>query len=118
MGSYHKPTHYDETPKPYTYEYGVHDDYSGAHFGQNEYSDGKEVKGQYTVALPDGRTQIVDYHANHYDGYIADVKYEGYASYPKHQTVSYKPAPVYHKPAPVYHKPAPVYHKPAPAYHA
>ena len=79
--------------------------------------------GLYTVALPDGRTQIVDYHANHYDGYVADVKYDGHATYPEYHPAPYKPAPkpvyhaalVVHKPAPVYH-PAPIVHKPAP-YH-
>ena len=93
------PPHYEA--RPYGYEYAVHDEYSGANFGQHEASDGKVVTGTYTVALPDGRTQIVDYTADQhgYGGYIADVKYEGIAH----------PAPV-HKPAP-YH-PAPIHPKP------
>ena len=94
---HHPEPHYDA--RPYAYEYAVHDEYSGANFGQQENSDGKVVKGSYQVALPDGRTQIVDYHAdNHgYGGYIADVKYEGHPH-----------APVHHKPEP-YH-PGPVHH--------
>ena len=29
------------------------------------------------VELPDGRVQIVSYHADHENGFIADVRYEG-----------------------------------------
>nr|XP_040582199.1 splicing factor 3A subunit 2-like [Lepeophtheirus salmonis] len=62
--------------------------------------DGYSTNGEYRVALPDGRTQIVSYNvADAYSGYVADVRYEGEPHYD-----SYKPA---HKPAP-YH-PAP-YH--------
>ena len=44
--------------------------------------------------------QIVTYNvADAYSGYIADVKYEGVAQYPK-----YEPKPAYHPaPKPVYH---------------
>ena len=35
----------DEAPKPYVYEYGVEDSYSGAAFGQTETSDTKLVNG-------------------------------------------------------------------------
>ena len=59
-GGHHPAPHhgYDEHPKPYAFEYGVHDDYSGANFNQHEGSDGKVVSGSYTVLLPDGRTQV------------------------------------------------------------
>ena len=30
--------------------------------------------GEYRVELPDGRTQIVTYHADHENGFVADVK--------------------------------------------
>ena len=49
---------YDNHPKPYGFEYGVHDSYSGASFDQHENSDGKVVSGSYTVQLPDGRKQV------------------------------------------------------------
>merc|ERR1712158_307449 len=108
---YHAPVHHAaaykepayDAPAVYGYEYAVADDYSKAAFGANEARDGYKTSGSYRVALPDGRTQVVNYHVDDaYSGYVADVSYEGHAAYP--------PAPV-HKPA--YHKPAPVYH-PAP----
>ena len=69
-------------PSPYTYTYAVADDYSGAAFNQAESNDGTGVvEGSYSVNLPDGRTQHVNYHANDYDGYVADVTYDGVASY-------------------------------------
>merc|ERR1712223_2322601 len=69
-------------PAVYGYEYAVADDYSGANFAQNEARDGYATHGEYRVALPDGRTQIVTYNvADGYSGYVADVKYEGEAHY-------------------------------------
>ncbi|KAL7646099.1 UNVERIFIED_CONTAM: hypothetical protein RMT77_003000 [Armadillidium vulgare] len=73
----HKPP-----PKPYKFSYGVHDEYAGTSFGQNEQSDGKQVYGSYTVLLPDGRKQTVKYKADHYNGFVADVSYYGEAQYP------------------------------------
>ena len=72
-----------EEPHPYSYQYGVNDEYSGANFAANENSDTKVVKGSYTVHLPDGRIQTVTYTADHYNGFVADVKYEGEAVYPE-----------------------------------
>merc|ERR1712168_577973 len=98
----YKPAPYDETPKPYAYEYGVADDYSGANFNAHEAADGKAVSGSYQVHLPDGRVQTVTYTADHYNGYVADVSYEGTAQYPEYKP-NYKPAQAY-KPAPApYH---------------
>jgi hypothetical protein len=106
----HKPVYkqpiYD-TPSKYQYEYAVQDDYSGVNFGQNEARDGYSTYGEYRVALPDCRTQIVKYNTvDGYSGNIMEVVYEG--------KPCYAPAPV-HKPAPVYHA-API-HKAAPVYH-
>ena len=98
-----------EAPK-YAYTYGVADATYGnkVDFGHSESRDGYATKGSYRVALPDGRVQVVTYHADE-NGYFADVTYEGTAVYPE-----YKPA--YHPaPAPAYHPaPAPAY-APAPA---
>ena len=114
--AYGKGPVYEDGPAVYNYEYAVQDDYSGVNFGQNEHRDGYSTSGQYRVLLPDGRTQIVTYNtADAYSGNVAEVVYEGTASYapaPVHKAVPVH-API-HKPAPVYH-PAPVY-KPAP-YH-
>merc|ERR1712076_166604 len=67
-------------PQPYQFEYGVADSYSGSKFQAAETQDGEgTVPGSYTVNLPDGRTQIVTYKADHYGGFVADVKYEGEA---------------------------------------
>ena len=45
--------------KPYSFSYGVNDEYNGVKFGQDEESDGNVVKGSYSVNLPDGRKQTV-----------------------------------------------------------
>ena len=91
---YHAPApKYDEAPKPYAFQYGVADDYSGAQFNAQETADGKAVSGSYQVALPDGRIQTVTYTADHYNGFVADVKYEGTPVYPKYEPKPYHPAP-------------------------
>merc|ERR1712168_1242068 len=115
----HAPVHgYTEPPKPYAFEYGVHDDYSGANFEQHENSDTNLVSGNYRVALPDGRIQIVDYHADvqGYGGYVADVKYDGVAHAPPVHPVKVHPAPIHPvrtvHPVPVHpvHPVVPVHH--------
>merc|ERR1712117_467922 len=69
---------------PYTYNYGVADDYSKAAFSQTESNDGTGVvEGSYQVNLPDGRVQTVNYHANDVDGYVAEGSYAGEAQYPE-----------------------------------
>merc|ERR1719389_827488 len=91
-------------PQPFAYEYGGADEY-GRHFAKTETQDEYGVvQGEYRVELPDGRVQIVSYHADHDNGFIADVRYEGEA----HPEPAYKPAPVPHH-APLVHA-APVAH--------
>merc|ERR1712109_61495 len=75
---------YPDEPSPYPYTYGVNDDYSNANFNAAETGDGNgNAEGSYSVALPDGRIQHVNYKADGYAGYVADVTYEGTAVYPE-----------------------------------
>ena len=121
VAPYHAPV-VVEAPKPYAFQYGVSDSYSGSNFAQSETSDTKAVSGSYTVALPDGRKQTVTYHADPLTdgGFVADVTYEGTASYP--DTPVHKPVlvkPIVH-PAPVHVVPVahPVAHAVHPIAHA
>merc|ERR1711982_70617 len=95
--AYHAPVEtYADEVSPYTYTYAVADDYSKAAFNAEETSDGaSNVQGSYRVALPDGRIQTVTYTSNGYDGYVADVTYEGTASYPEAAPVVAHAAPAY-----------------------
>jgi len=78
----HAAVAYPDEPLPYTYTYAVNDDYSGSRFDAAETGDGAGgVSGSYSVNLPDGRLQTVSYTANGYDGYVADVKYDGVPAY-------------------------------------
>merc|ERR1711935_43642 len=87
-------------PKPYVYEYGGVDA-SGLAAAKTESQDADgTVHGEYRVELPDGRTQIVTYHASHELGYVADVKYEGVAK--EYVPEPYHPTPVSGYPAPPY----------------
>merc|ERR1712227_246153 len=82
---------------PYTFTYAVADDYSKSSFNAEESSDGaSNVAGSYSVALPDGRIQHVKYTSNGYDGFVADVTYEGTAVYPEEKPYVPAPAPAYH----------------------
>ena len=69
--------------KPYSFAYEVIDPLGDANFGHRESSDGVVTEGEYRVALPDGRLQIVTYTASDATGYVADVKYEGTARFPE-----------------------------------
>jgi len=63
---------------------------------QYEARDGDNTKGSYSVVLPDGRRQNVNYYVNGYSGYVADVTYDGYAKAYDHKTYT---APAYSAPA-------------------
>ncbi|XP_060807909.1 pro-resilin-like [Amyelois transitella] len=75
--------HDNEEPKSYEFGYSVKDAQSGNDYDRRESSDGNVVRGEYRVQLPDGRTQIVTYHADWRTGFHADVRYEGEARYPE-----------------------------------
>ena len=109
--SYAPAPTYKEEAHPYEYSYAVADDYSKSIFNAQEASKAGVVTGSYSVHLPDGRIQTVTYTADHVNGYVADVKYEGTAVYP--EAKPYKPAPAY-APAPAYKAaPAPPAYKPS-----
>ena len=77
---------------PYEFAWEVKDEYSGNDYSHQEKSDGLITNGQYSVLLPDGRTQIVTFVADHQNGYKAEVTYEGEASYPQPtERASYNP---------------------------
>merc|ERR1712210_336862 len=82
--AYHAPVKYaKESPEPYSFTYGVADDYSKANFNAAENSDASgNVDGSYSVNLPDGRIQTVTYTADHTNGYVAEVAHSGEAVYP------------------------------------
>merc|ERR1712025_1546222 len=95
--------------------------YSKANFNAAESDDGTGAReGSYSVALPDGRIQHVHYTTNDYDGYVAEVTYEGEAQYPPEGTYPVK-KPAYGAPPPPYGTPAvrktvgPVVHQAHPA---
>merc|ERR1712219_85190 len=91
-------------PQPYAYEYGVADDYSKANFKKTETQDANGVvAGSFVIALPDGRIQTTTYTADHVNGFVADVTYEGTPVYPPEPKEGYGHAPAYKAPAPAYH---------------
>merc|ERR1711913_129269 len=56
---------YPDEISPYQYQYAVADDYSGSRFDAAETDDGTAAReGHYSVNLPDGRIQHVNYTAN------------------------------------------------------
>ena len=91
--------------KPYSFAYEVIDPLGDANFGHRESSDGVVTEGEYRVALPDGRLQIVTYTASDATGYVADVKYEGTARFPEAAPVA--PARLVKAAAPTPAGPAP-----------
>merc|ERR1711887_334529 len=111
---YAPPKHetYDAAPEAFAYQYGVADDYTNTNFKKEESQDEYgTVAGSFTIALPDGRIQTTKYTADHENGFVADVTYEGTPHYPEAPKGDYhaKPAPAY-APKPVYApRPAP-YH--------
>ena len=89
-------------PQPFSYEYGVADDYSKANFRKTETQDAAgNVGGSFTIALPDGRIQTTTYTADHTNGFVAEVTYSGEAVYP--------PAPAGGYPGEAHAAPAPGY---------
>ncbi|XP_054734438.1 adult-specific cuticular protein ACP-20-like [Anastrepha obliqua] len=76
---HHEPHHY---PK-YNFKYGVKDSHTGDHKSQWEHRDGDKVKGGYTLAEADGTLRVVEYTADHHNGFNAVVKRIGHAHHPQ-----------------------------------
>ncbi|KAK3862466.1 hypothetical protein Pcinc_031673 [Petrolisthes cinctipes] len=69
-------------PDPgFLFSYGVNDRQTGNQFAHQQSQENNATSGEYRVALPDGRTQIVRYTADE-NGYNAKVSYEGVAVHP------------------------------------
>jgi len=78
----------DYQSRPYSYNFGVSDSYSGVDYNRAESrSDRGVTKGSYTVALPDGRIQTVSYTADD-NGFHATVTYEGEPKFPEFKEYS------------------------------
>lgn len=58
---------------PFNFNYAVNDVESANDYQHNAVSDGDVTRGEYRVAMPDGRTQIVKYTADWKNGYNAEV---------------------------------------------
>ncbi|XP_053620799.1 pro-resilin-like [Plodia interpunctella] len=80
---HHDEHHHHEPGMPFDFSYAVNED--GNDYSHNAISDGDVTRGEYRVALPDGRTQIVKYTADWKNGFNAEVSYEGEARYPDQQ---------------------------------
>lgn len=65
--------HYED--KNYAFGYHVSDYKSGNNFGHTQTKNNKEIKGEYSILLPDGRIQITKYFADD-SGFHADVSYK------------------------------------------
>ena len=70
--------HYDPgQPTAYAYNYHVNGYPSGPIFSKHENSDGFLTRGEYSVKLPDGRTQTVSYSVKGEGGFTVNVRYSG-----------------------------------------
>ncbi|XP_005184975.2 myb-like protein X [Musca domestica] len=67
--------HHDYYAQPkYKFEYGVKDEKSGDDKNHWEERDGDKVKGSYIIKEADGSIRIVEYTADHHNGFQAVVK--------------------------------------------
>ncbi|KAK3869424.1 hypothetical protein Pcinc_025265 [Petrolisthes cinctipes] len=72
---------YESSEANYDFDWAVRHGPSRNDFGQQETRNGDDTQGTYHVQLPDGRRQTVTYYVDGGSGYIADVKYDGSASF-------------------------------------
>ena len=79
---------YESSEAKYNFQWAVSDESSENHYGHQEARDGDDTQGSYYVQLPDGRLQKVTFHVDGDNGYVANVEYEGEASYPSAESGS------------------------------
>ena len=91
-----------EEPK-YEFDWAVNEDYNN--FKQQESRDDDNTRGSYSVDLPDGRRQTVNYYVDGDSGFIAEVKYEGEAQFPDESREFSAPRPTYNAPRPTTSRP-------------
>ncbi|XP_047479295.1 pro-resilin-like [Penaeus chinensis] len=72
---------YESGEAKYDFNWAVSHDPSSNEFGHQEARDGDHTQGSYYVELPDGRFQTVKYFVDGDSGYVAEVNYEGEASF-------------------------------------
>lgn len=65
--------HHHEPGMPFDFAYAVSDPATANQQSHKATSDGDVTRGEYRVALPDGRTQVVRYTADWKNGYNAEV---------------------------------------------
>ncbi|KXJ71757.1 hypothetical protein RP20_CCG019762 [Aedes albopictus] len=108
-------------PANYEFSYSVHDEHTGDIKSQHETRHGDEVRGQYTLLDADGHHRIVDYHADHHNGFNAVVRREPTnikIAQPVHKVIAqpiHVAAVAHHHAAPVSH--ASISHQVAPIAH-
>ncbi|TMW47250.1 hypothetical protein DOY81_007666 [Sarcophaga bullata] len=78
-GHGHEISHDYYAPAKYEFDYAVKDEKTGDSKKHWETRDGDSVKGGYTFKEADGTTRIVEYTADHKNGFNAVVKTEGHA---------------------------------------
>ncbi|KAJ8959512.1 hypothetical protein NQ314_006248 [Rhamnusium bicolor] len=72
-----------EAPAHYEFNYGVEDAHTGDRKQQSESRVGDTVKGQYSLAEPDGTIRVVKYTADPHNGFNAIVSRIGHAAHPQ-----------------------------------
>lgn len=72
-----------QTPAQYEFKYGVADPKTGDNKEQSEVRIGDTVKGQYSLAEPDGTIRVVKYTADKHNGFNAVVSRIGHAAHPQ-----------------------------------
>ncbi|CAG9814369.1 unnamed protein product [Phaedon cochleariae] len=78
-----EPVVYEKAPAKYEFKYGVEDPHTGDKKQQSEVRVGDVVKGEYSLAEPDGTIRVVKYTADPHNGFNAVVSRIGHAAHPQ-----------------------------------